>query len=94
MSTNLLTPLQPSTRNCAGLDRHSAIEVQDCQHKLQLALVDKEYLKKEVSNLETRLREQQAQVAALDDSLAAEKDHSWELYRRLLSVRFTLARVL
>lgn len=63
--------------------------MQDCQHKLQLATVDKDYLKREVSNLESRLQEQQSQVASLDDSLAAEKTHSQELYRKLLAVRFS-----
>lgn len=62
--------------------------MQDCQHKLQLAIVDKEYLQREVSSLGSRLHEQQTQVAALDESLAAEKAHSQELYRKLLAVRF------
>jgi hypothetical protein len=61
--------------------------MQDCQHKLQLASVDKEYLTREVKSLESRLQEQQAQFAALDDSLTAEKAHSQELYRKLLAVR-------
>lgn len=82
-------PLTYFAHDC-GVSKPSHMIVQECQHRLQLTTLDKEYLKQEVSNLESRLQEQQAQVVTLEESLNDEKARAQEMCRKLMVVRFML----